>query len=169
MRSIWTVSLALVIGCGASKDNPTPETPADNATNDAPAQTERVEPAQDAACEASGDILLTKRTQMLNGNAPETVLTVHDNGHWSRTGSPKEGSGCLSGDQLGSFKTALDAADIAAPPLAPDMARCMAMPISSITVEAKGSTATWQSPCGGQNPSPTLGETLSQLSGYTTN
>ena len=178
--------VALLVACGASKDSPaiTPPTPGsehaeptaeagENAVTDAveadAGDADTVEnDAGDAPaaedCPASDTVLLTqRRTSLRDPAAAGQLLEIYDNGHWALSGVPDARTGCLSEADLATLQTALDAAEITAPPLEPGMARCMAMPISAITIEAKGESATWNAPCGPSNPSASLDALLSTM------
>lgn len=117
-----------------------------------------------AACPPSETVLYLQRNASLRGGPDQmgTTLTIYDNGHWAA----KEQSGCLEPEALKTFTDKLAAAEIAAPPLAPGMARCMAMPTQEITVEAKGETATWRAPCGPSNPSDSLRGLINDVTAF---
>ncbi|MEL6345565.1 MAG: hypothetical protein AAFV53_20820 [Myxococcota bacterium] len=172
MRSIKLTMLFVLIGCNGTKDAPPAAATTDAAFNDATPdpepepQLEEKAASAAADCAASETVLFTQRQQPIQPNAPgpKPSLTIHDNGHWTTN---HEQSGCLSADQLAAFTEQLASAEISAPPLAPGMARCMAMPIMETTVEANGQTATWRSPCGPNNPSDSLFALMESIAAFT--
>ena len=164
MRFIELSLLFATIGCNASKDTK-PTAPADaeedvteeDATADAEPEdvVEEKPDATVASCEASETVIYTQTQGPIRApadNPRTTTLTIYDNGHWTFT----DRTGCLSADELASLTTQLESADIAAPPLEPGMARCMAMPMTKISIEAGGKTATWEQPCGPSNPTDSV-------------
>lgn len=171
MRTTAIYSLSLLLACGASKETTaTPGTPdvGNPPTESAPTDGAVDEPVADAGaaadCVASELVLMTQtRAPLREGALPTQQLAVYDNGYWERTGIPDAKSGCLSPPDLADLTAALAQAEIAAPPLGPGMARCMAMPSSEVTFQAGEQSASWQAPCGASNPSDSLGELLNKL------
>lgn len=171
MRTLWTIPLMMMtVACGANREAPASPPADDNSARTDIAEEPVAEPvaAPTAAC-PEGDVVILKQTRApLRGEgAPVQTLTVYDNGHWALAGAPAAEVGCLSAEQVSTLQASIASADITAPPLAPGMARCMAMPLASVTVEASGKSATWDSPCGAANPSPSLSELLGQLAALT--
>jgi len=143
----------------------TPKPPAASASPDAGKPVSLKPEAQDGAeqspadCQASDTVIFTQKSGPIDPNSerPVTTVQIYDNGHWSLSGA--EGvmkEGCMNTTQLQAVQEKLAAAVIEAPPLEKGMARCMALPISRITVEAKGQTAQWDAPCGGNTPDASL-------------
>ena len=69
----------------------------------------------------------------------------------------------MTAEELSGVVAELSAAEIAAPPLQPGMARCMAMPMTEYTVTVGEQSATWKGPCGETNPSASLTALLSSI------
>ncbi len=95
--------------------------------------------------------------------AMQWTLEIHDTGYWRNTAPNGEQSGCLSEEDLTNLHAALAEAEIAALPLEPGMARCMAMPMTQYTVTVGEQSATWRGPCGDHNPSATLNELIGSI------
>lgn len=150
-------SLLLIVAACANKEAPSSSA----APTDAPDASRSEAPAEDVLtpkggeCAPSETVLVKESRASLSGAMPAMETVVYDNGHWALSG-PSASTGCLDDAQLADIKAAVDAAEVAAKPLEPGMARCMAMPIHAITVEAKGETATWKGPCGDHNPTESL-------------
>lgn len=154
-----------LIACGNKQADP--EAPVDEPA-EVPADeiAPEADPAADAPADgaeaptdcAEGTAIYQHRSAPLRAPTDDMawIFTVHDTGYWSVTARAGEQAGCLSADELASFQGSLAEADIAAPELEPGMARCMAMPTSTHTVTVGEKTATWQGPCGSNNPSESL-------------
>ena len=171
MSRFLLASMLLVVAC-ANKEAPstTPTEPADATRIEAPDEPAE-EPAADAgsadaACSPSEAVLIKESRSALSGSMPEMSTTIYDNGHWALSG-PSAKSGCLDEAQLADLKAAVDAAEIVAKPLEPGMARCMAMPIHTVTFEAKGESASWKAPCGESNPTESLGSLQKKIADLT--
>ena len=164
-----------LIACGNKQADPEvpveepADTPAEEAPVDgAPAEGAPAEgaPAEGAAADcAEGAVIYQHSSAPLQGprDARVWALAVHDTGYWLNTTPEGEKTGCLAADELAGFQTALTEADIAAPPLEPGMARCMAMPHMEQTVTVGEASATWQSPCGMSNPTESLSALISSI------
>ncbi|MDG1478164.1 MAG: hypothetical protein P8R54_01170 [Myxococcota bacterium] len=178
---------ALLIACGTKQAEP--ETPIDEATappddaaeaapgdaaeaapsdaaGAAPSDAAEAAPSDAAAACPEGSALYEQQNVPLRAPgdaAMQWSLTIHDTGYWSNTAPNGTQTGCLTAEELAGFIDALAAAEIAAPPLQPGMARCMAMPMTEYTVTAGEQSATWKGPCGETNPSASLSALLSSI------
>jgi len=86
------------------------------------------------------------------------MLTVEKNGGWTVKEQQHPSSGTLDATQLASIQEKLGAAEIMVRELGEGEARCMAMPMVQMRLQAKSKTVEWQHPCGAPVPSDSMSE-----------
>ncbi len=156
---------ALLLACGTKQTET--EAPVDEPAV-TPAEEVEVAPADAAPATGCAEGTIIYQQQNVPLRAPgdaamQWSLTIHDTGYWSNAAPNGAQTGCLTAEELSGFVADLSAAEIAAPPLEPGMARCMAMPMTEYTVTIGEQSATWRGPCGETNPSESLSALLSSI------